>query len=390
MARYLLKRMLSGLLALFLFLTLVFFLTQILIRGDWVLANMPFAPPEMKAAVREQLGLDDPLGVRYVRWLGDLSRGQLGRSYTTGEPVLQTIRAVLPGTLLVLIPAGGLAFVLGLVLGTAAAWRGPGLISDSATVLAVLLYAMFPPALAFGLEHLMGQSFRGVGSWQQLVMTQYMRNYPEFPVDEVYRRMLWLLVGAVVAAVLLLVVVRRVLRWRLSPLVGVLVASGLWVGGWYLSGIAEQVTALLPLLSIPFIIFTLLTLGDLLVVTRTSVTDTLHDQYVITAWAKGVSDRDVRDLHAARNALLPVVSKMVVSIPYLMAGLVIIESATRVRGIGSMLFYATNMRDIPLMLGALVVIGLLTLVLRLALDVITALLDPRIRVETALEVIRSA
>jgi peptide/nickel transport system permease protein len=102
-----------------------------------------------------------------------------------------------------------------------------------------------------------------------------------------------------------------------------------------------------------------------------------------------VSDRDVRDLHAARNAMLPIVSKMVVSIPYLMAGLVIIEVASGVRGIGSMLFYATNMRDIPLMLGALVVIGLLTLVLRLALDVITALLDPRIRVEAASEVIRS-
>src|SRR5690554_8096328 len=110
MARYLLKRTLSGLLALFLFLTLVFFLTQILIRGDWVLANMPFAPPEMKAAVREQLVLDDALVMRYVRWLGDLLRWALGCSYSPGEPVLHFIGNVLLGTLILRIPAGGLAF----------------------------------------------------------------------------------------------------------------------------------------------------------------------------------------------------------------------------------------------------------------------------------------
>lgn len=382
MLRYLARRTFSGLIALFIFLTLVFFLTQILVRGDFVNATMTFAPPEAKAAMREQLGLDLSLGERYVHWLGQLARGDLGNSFA-GFPVLPGLLEVLPNTLLVLIPAVGMAFLFGSHLGKLTAWRGPGILSDSTTVLAVLLYAFFPPALGFALRYLVtGTTIGGFEGQTNVIAQRFMRDFPNVEPFAVYRQMLWALLGAIAIAVVLSVLARRLTGRPLPVLVVVPLVAGLWVAGWVLFGFDAPAFRLAPLLFIPIVMFTLLTMGDLLIVTRTSVADTIHDQYVMTAWAKGLKDADVRDRHAARNALLPIVSKMVVSLPYLLAGLVIVEVAAPWYGLGFTLFTATDNRDIPLMLGALLLVGLLTLLARLALDVLLALLDPRIRTST--------
>jgi peptide/nickel transport system permease protein len=107
----------------------------------------------------------------------------------------------------------------------------------------------------------------------------------------------------------------------------------------------------------------------------------IHDDYILVARAKGISDRQVRDRHAARNALLPLLSRFAVSLPYLLTGLVIIERAVGWQGLGSFLFRAVDAQDMPVVLDTLVVVGVITLVVRLVMEVLTALLDPRIRVE---------
>jgi peptide/nickel transport system permease protein len=126
--------------------------------------------------------------------------------------------------------------------------------------------------------------------------------------------------------------------------------------------------------------------------------DVMMEDYVMVARAKGLPERQVRDRHAARAALLPVLSRFTVAIPYFLTGLVILEvvfgqsqqsgalpiTPTLMRfsapaGLGTVLFDALSSQDTPLLLGALLVVGVLTLSIRIVLDVIHAALDPRIR-----------
>jgi peptide/nickel transport system permease protein len=126
--------------------------------------------------------------------------------------------------------------------------------------------------------------------------------------------------------------------------------------------------------------------------------DVMLEDYVMVARAKGLSERQVRDRHAARAALLPVLSRFTVAIPYFLTGLVILEvvfggsqevgglaiTGTLMRfsapaGLGTLLFDALADQDTILLVGALLVVGVLTLLLRIVLDVAHAALDPRIR-----------
>jgi peptide/nickel transport system permease protein len=107
--------------------------------------------------------------------------------------------------------------------------------------------------------------------------------------------------------------------------------------------------------------------------------ETLTEQYIETARAKGLRPVVIRDRHAARNALLPVLSKLVTSLPYLLAGLVIIEQSVNWNGIGSLLFDAVVQQDLPIVMGVLVVIGLVVLVCRFILELAYDALDPRMR-----------
>jgi len=104
----------------------------------------------------------------------------------------------------------------------------------------------------------------------------------------------------------------------------------------------------------------------------------MNDDYVMTATAKGMPSRVVRDRHAGRNAVFPVLGRLVVSIPYLLSGLVIIEQSVGWGGIGTTLFDAVTAQDLPLVMDVLVLIGIFTLVVRLVFEVAQAALDPRV------------
>jgi peptide/nickel transport system permease protein len=123
-----------------------------------------------------------------------------------------------------------------------------------------------------------------------------------------------------------------------------------------------------------------LTYGEVLLVTDAAMLDTRAEEFILTARAKGLPERAVRDRHSARVALLPVLSRLVVGIPYFFTGLVILEFIFEVQGgLGNLLFDAINNQDTPLIVGAMAVVGVITLLLRLALEIAIAVLDPRIR-----------
>ena len=122
MLRFFLKRLLWGVLTLFLFQTLIFFIANVLIPGDWVTQFNQLFSPDQRAALREELGLNLPLWQQYLNWLKDFFTGGLGTA-TNGQPVWETIKRVLPPTLMVFLPGTIIAFLLGFWLGKVTAWK---------------------------------------------------------------------------------------------------------------------------------------------------------------------------------------------------------------------------------------------------------------------------
>jgi peptide/nickel transport system permease protein len=130
---------------------------------------------------------------------------------------------------------------------------------------------------------------------------------------------------------------------------------------------------------LPVLTVTLIAYGGTMLLTRTSMLETLKEDYILTARAKGLPDKIVRDKHAARTALLPVWTGLVFSIGNSVSGGIVTESIFSWPGIGLTLLQSAQVADIPLALGALTVIGLMTLISHLIADVGYAFLDPRIR-----------
>lgn len=392
MIRYLSKRALSSLIALFLFLTFMFFVTEIMIPGDFTTQFALSHNREQREEMRHELGLDLPLWERYLHWLRRTLNGNLGTSLY-GPPVIEVLKRMMPYTLLVFFTGTVIAFLFGQWLGKLVAWRGSGLLSSSATFSAIALYTSFPPWLAFLVTYFLARQL----GW-------FRRAYGDDPFGrnrQVWQdspcpaptAMLYMVITAVAVALIVVaankVLERRLRRrssgWpfghaqgRLAWLELPLFVVGL-VGSWFVLGFGPQALDILKVAGLPLITYVLLSFGETMLIMRTSMTDTLKETYVSTARAKGLPDDVVRDKHAARNALLPVLSRLVISLPYLLTGVVIIEQRFDWPGLSGMLFDSFYQQDMPLVLGGLLVVGVLSAAARLVLDVLYAYLDPRIR-----------
>jgi peptide/nickel transport system permease protein len=182
--------------------------------------------------------------------------------------------------------------------------------------------------------------------------------------------------GVVVAASRLVYRLRRVTIPE--PLAIALAGVG-WVASWLPGGFWPYAVDIMKQAAVPLTVFTLLSFGEIVLITRASMIDTLHEDYILTAFAKGLPESTIRDRHAARNALGPVLSRLLVSLPYLLTGVVMIEYALKWEGVGTALFYAFGRQNVSLAMGALIVVAVISLVTRIVLDTLVAALDPRIR-----------
>lgn len=402
MARFLARRAAWGIVTLLGFVTLAFFAVNLLFPYDFVDATRELGVPA--AQVDE---LTRPLLQRYLDWMGGLLRGDLGTSYRGGSVARLLFGEALPVTLLVFVLGSVLAYLFGSWLGRALAWSRSRVASGATTTLGVLAYTAFPPWLVFLLVYFLTDPLQRVRRQTGLPVNSLdvWRDSPWDPDTVMVRMAVGLLLALVVA-----LITRRVLhrlgyrRWTtlLSlplPLIAVVLS-------WYRLGYGDEALELVfrgspeawigrgsPVVML--LAFVLLAFGEISFITRTSVSAEHPEQYVMTARAKGLAESDVRDRHVAPNALLPALSRFFVGIPYVLTGLVIIEHefAIRtptsvgvitefdVRGLSTVLFEAVADLDVPVILGALVTVGLVVLVLRLALEVLHARLDPRIRVQ---------
>lgn len=388
-----LRRLGSGLVTLFLFVTLLFFIVNLLIPGDYV--SQFILTGDQGAALREQLGIDRPLVVQYFDWLTSIASLDLGTSFG-GFEVWDAIREALPSTLLLLAVGLAIAFVVGGWLGRVSAFHSSSFLSATLTFIAIVCLTAFPPALAFAMEDFLRStmgytSLGGFGSIEEELWLVSSLS----PGQVMWRMLLVLAVtfGAlwIVESFVMAVWRRRVPRWLF---LAAMVAVPLLV--WRFMGLSERVFDLAGTMILLLVGVLILTFGDVLLVTRAAMDDVLLEDYVMVARAKGLPEKEVRDHHAARTAVLPVLSRFTVSIPYFLTGLVILEAVfggvgassgfARVTqqvssppGMGVLIFDSVRTQDTPTIVGSMLIVGIITLLVRIALDLAHAALDPRIR-----------
>ena len=381
MTRYLLRRGLQIVLTLFIFVTLVFFLVNAQ-PGD--VSNFyaldPNVPPETRAQIQERFGFDQPLWRQYLTYLGNFVQGDLGTSFSLyPRGVGEVIAERLPRTVMLFATATVASFYLGFALGKVVAWRRGQWFEYAATVGGVSLYTVFTPW--FGL--MMIWAFAYKLGWFPLGKFLDPRVWSGAGVDAntLFGQML-IAAGLVSVLSLAALVFARRRQLPHTTLIGVAVlaaGSAAALGAFALFGTAHLALDVISHMVLPVVTLTLISFAGTMLLTRNSMLETMREDYVLAARAKGLPEAEVRDRHVARNAILPVVTSLVFSLAFAIDGGVIIETIFSWPGMGQTLVAAAQQEDLPLAVGAFVFVGVFVLLAHLAVDVLYALLDPRIR-----------
>lgn len=321
--QFLLRRLLA-LIPTFLGITLVSFMVMHLAPGEPIGLQADFNPkmtPEMRERLRAQYGLDRPLYVQYWQWLKGLAALDMGRSFSADRrPVWDKIRERLPVTLLINILSIGVILVVAVPLGVASAVRHNTMFDQAATVAVFLFYA----APAFWVALLLMLYFGVHLGWLPISGLHSIMGYQGMSFLE------------------------KVADWGRHLVLPVLVSA---LGG--LAGMSRYM--------------------------RSSMLEVLRQDYITTARAKGLAEGTVIYRHALRNALLPLITILGLSLPTLIGGSVIFESLFAIPGIGQLMWSSVMARDYPVLMGNLVIVSVLTLFGNLLADIGYALADPRIR-----------
>ena len=369
----------------FLFLSLVFFLLQAQ-PGD---ITAQFLNPEIPTEVREQLiarlGLDGSIWNQWWNYVTNFFTGNLGVSFSQyPRPVIDVIGERIPRTLFLFSFATLLSYVIGFSLGKRLAWKRGGFAEYSVTIGGVLLYTVFYPWFAV-LMILFFSSGLGWFPINGFLTPEFWRNAP-YSGNEVFGQMIFSIVVASVVALFTLWFARRQAERSTARLVrrigygsAILFLIVYWFMRDEMRPFAWDIVhhSILPIVTLALIAF-----AGVMLLTRGSMLETLKEDYILTAQAKGVPEKDIRDRHAARNALLPVVTSFILGLAFIIGGGVVTETVFSWPGMGSLLLTATVIEDVPLATGALGFIGVLALVAHLVVDILYAVLDPRIRIQT--------
>ncbi len=387
MLKYIGRRTLQNVLIFIVFLSATFFLLQAQ-PGDisqQFLAN-PKITPEVREQFREQLGLGGTVGEQYLTYMGNFFTGNLGISFSEYPREVSDILAErLPRTLALFLFATLLSFGLGFQSGKFLAWRRGSKTEPVVTTVGVFFQTVFYPwfalmmiwAFAFGLGWFPIGKFLTVEKWLDAP--------PGVEANGVFNRMLITALIVLVGVAAVEVVGRRAGDRRRGKRITwagrILLVGGLWI--WWATVWSEQAPYALDIawhLVLPTVTLALIGFGATMLLTRASMLETLKEDFILTARAKGVPDKVIRDKHAARNALLPVTTSLVLSLAFLIGGGVVTETVFSWPGMGATLLSAALQEDIPLTIGAFAFIAVLALIAHLIIDIVYMYLDPRIRV----------
>jgi peptide/nickel transport system permease protein len=279
---------------------------------EQLLGQAAIASPEVVAAFRKFFGLDRPLPVQYVDWIGNVLLGDLGVSWLSGRPVLGLFLERLPVSAELALLAVTWSLLIGIPLGTASAiWRG-GARDGAIRVVATLGLSL--PAF-----------------WQGTVLILLFSVY---------------------------------LGWM---------PSLQWVA------FTDRPATNLAIMALPALTLGTATAAMITRMSRSTMLDVLGREYVRTARAKGLPERRVTFHHALRNALIPVVTVAGVQLGYIVGGIVVVEDVFTLPGVGRLLLDAIFQRDYPVVQGVILLLATGFMTLNLIVDLLYAVLDPRLR-----------
>lgn len=381
MRRYLLRRVFQNILTFLLFLTAVYLLLDA-VPGDFgdLYLSDPRLTPQERQVLRARLGLDKPVLERYGIWLRNFVQGDLGISFSNyPRKVLDVIVERAPRTILLFLSSTIVSYYVGFIFGKVLAWRRGGTLEYATTIAGIGLYTVFLPWFALMMVWFFAFTLKlfPIGKFLDPVL------WRQAPVDAnyVFHRMLFTaIIGSLVLFVWLFFARRLnpAQRQPASWLGPILVLVGLLIY-WDSTGVGRYAFDILRHLVLPILTLTVVNFAGVMLLTRNSMLETLREDYIMTARAKGLKEAVIRDKHAARNAMLPVATSFILALAFVLDGGVITESTFSWPGMGLTLLTAAQTQDIPMVIGALVFTGLLALTGHLVADVLYAFLDPRIR-----------
>ena len=274
---------------------------------------------EQRAAIIKRFGLDGSRWDQFVRYMSRTIRGDFGRSFDSTKPVSREILDSLPNTLLLVGISTVLTIGIGLWIGIRAGWMRGGRFDKISTPATMALYGT-----------------------------------PEFFLGMLFLAFLGAKLG-------------------LFPTGGVTDPAGHYTG---FSALVDRARHLV----LPVATLTLGYLGSYSLVMRTSMLDTLREDYLTTARAKGLRDRDVMSRHAVPNALLPSVSLIAIGFGFIIGGAITTETVFSYPGLGLATYRAIGNTDLPMMQALFMFSSIAVIVFNVFADVVLTFLDPRIRV----------
>jgi peptide/nickel transport system permease protein len=333
MLRFVVRRLLLLVPILFGLSILLFVWVRALPGGTAVALLGERATPETIAQIERLYGLDRPVHEQYLSFLGRAVQLDFGNSARTSRPVTEEMLRTFPATIELALSALMFAIVVGVPLGYLAA-RRYGTWLDSLTVSGSLLGVAVP---VFFLAYILKYVFAVKLGWLPTANRQDARMDAEHPTG------FYLLDGLI---------------------------TGNLPAFW--DAIVHLILPAVALGSIP--------LAIIVRITRASVLDVVHEDYVRTAEAKGLLGRTITRRHILRNALLPVVTVVGLQAGLLFSGAILTETVFGIQGVGSLLYQAISTRDYAVLQGFILVIAAVYVLVNLAVDVSYGLIDPRVRV----------
>jgi peptide/nickel transport system permease protein len=319
MTAHLARRLLVGLAVVAGVVVLTFALLR-LAPGDPVEQLLgPGASAQQIAAQRHALGLDRPLPLQLAAWLGRAARADWGTSFATGRPVAELLGTAWPATVRLVGLSLLLSYLLGVALGAWQAAHGGSRRDTAASVVTVTLFAV--PGYWLGLMLMMAGTY-------------------------------WL---------------------RVLPAFGAAGLDADYLTGW------PRLADALRHLALPLLTLTLIGTGGVARFARGAVLDVRAAPFVVTARAKGLAEGRVLVRHVLRNALLPIVTLLGLSLPALFSGAVFVEAVFAWPGVGRVLVEAVRARDYPVVMAATTISAALVVTGNLLAELMAAIADPRLR-----------
>lgn len=321
--RYLIKRLISLIILLF-GITIITFLVIHLAPGRPTDLETQFNP-KVSMEARERMahlyGLDKPLHVQYINWLKRLVRFDFGISFMDARPVMDRVKERIPITLVIELLSIILILAIGIPIGVSSAIRQGSGYDRTMTIFVFTGFAI--PTF-----------------WLSLILMDF-----------------------------------------IGVRLGLLPISGICSLEFEKFGFIEKLIDIAKHLVLPVCVSAFGSLAGISRYMRTSMLHVLKQDYIRTARAKGLSEREVMYKHALKNALLPIVTILGLSIPGLIGGSVIFESIFSIPGMGRLFYESVMARDYPVIMGVLFIGAVLTLLGNLLADISYAAVDPRIKLE---------